>query len=326
MPANLSPVYLAAEARFRSATDSVEKIAALEEMLRLVPKHKGTDKLQGDIKARLAKLRKLPKKKGSKGFSRHIPRQGAGQVALVGPPNAGKSALVGFLTHADPKVASYPFTTTEPSPGMMPFENIAFQLIDLPPLSDEHVESWVYDLVRASDLIWLVMGSADSLEGFDLCRRLLSEKHLEVIAAGTPLPGEIPLGWAYKPALLVLTGADLPESADNVATFRELDEAHWPVILVSGLDGQGSDALKLATLEAMHIIRVYTKQPGKPADRDQPFTLPQGSTLSDLARLIHKDIAASMKFARIWGGSVFDGQTVQGEHVLEEGDIVEIHA
>ena len=158
MPANLPPPYIKAEARFRAAETAEAKIDALEEMLRLIPKHKGTDKLQADLKARLAKLRRQPKKKGAARSASHmIPHEGAGQIVLVGPPNSGKSSLVDALTHATPQVAEYPFTTREPQPGMMQYEDIAMQLIDMPPLSREHVDPWVYDLVRRADLLWLVV-------------------------------------------------------------------------------------------------------------------------------------------------------------------------
>ncbi|MCX6553014.1 MAG: 50S ribosome-binding GTPase, partial [Acidobacteria bacterium] len=123
MPANLSPEYHRAEERLRGARSPDEKIAALEEMLRVIPKHKGTDHMQADLKGRIAKLRKEIGKKGGKGgFTFIVPREGAGQVAIAGPPNSGKSSLVRALTRATPAVGSYPFTTREPVPGMMPFE------------------------------------------------------------------------------------------------------------------------------------------------------------------------------------------------------------
>ncbi len=325
MPANLSPEYYEAEQRYRTAKSVEEKILALEEMLRVIPKHKGTDKLQADIKARLAKLRRQPKKKGAKGFSRHIPKQGAGQVALVGPPNAGKSTLVAGLTHASPEVAPYPFTTREATPGMMPFEDIAFQLIDLPPLCEEHVEPWVYDLIRVSDLVWLVVDHANSLDGIEPCQRLLSARHLQLFPADGAPPEDPPPGTACKPTLLVVTGADRPSAEENLEILEGLLDRRWPTLAVSGTEGKNLDSLKQATFESLRIMRIYTKQPGKPAKDDHPFTLPVGATVAELARSIHKEMQSQLKFARIWGPSAFDGQTVQGEHVLQEGDLVELH-
>jgi ribosome-interacting GTPase 1 len=104
-----------------------------------------------------------------------------------------------------------------------------------------------------------------------------------------------------------------------------LTECRWPIHGVSTVTGEGLDALRRRTFELLDIIRVYTKQPGKRTERDTPFTLPRGATVGELAVRIHKDVAATMKFARVWGPSVFDGQSVHQDHVLAEGDVVEIH-
>ena len=325
MSANLPPAYHEAERRFRAAGTPEAQVAALEEMLRLIPKHKGTEKLQAGIKSRISKLKHQPAQKGgARSFSHHVPHEGAGQVALVGPPNAGKSSLVARLTDATAEVAEYPFTTREVLPAMMRYEDIAFQLLDLPPLSKEHVEPWVYDVIRQADLFWLVVDQSNSLDQLEETRRLLRSKHIEPV----PWPGtdtEIEKGVIGRPSLLVVTGLDRPESAEDLEILEELLEDPWPTLPVSSLDGSGLDALGKKTFEALEIIRVYTKRPGKPADRNRPFTLPRGATIRDLARTIHKDLVEDLKSARIWGANVFDGQTVQRDHVLDEGDIVEIH-
>lgn len=348
MPANLPPPYHKAEDRYRAAKTTEEKIEALEEMLRLMPKHKGTDALQADVKSRIAKLRKQPEKKSARaGHSYMIPRSGAGQIALVGPPNAGKSSLVARLTHATPEVAEYPFTTREPIPGMMPFEDVAFQLIDLPAISSEHVEPWVFDLIRRADLLWIVLSAQSALEEMEEVRGLLEAKHIGITpatpgvadaasaagsAAATPAEDagatgdEVPSGLITKKCLLIVTGLDRPGAPDDVATLGELLADSWRPIGVSCTTAEGLGGLGKVTFDAMNVIRVYTKEPGKPADRKAPFTLPRGATLGDLAERIHKDILAGLKYARIWGTHTFDGQTVQREHVLHEGDIVEIHA
>jgi hypothetical protein len=326
MPANLTPEYHRAEQQFRAAKTPEERLEALEEMLRTVPKHKGTDHLQADLKSRIAKLRKEPGKKGSRGgFSYIIPREGAGQVAIAGPPNSGKSSLVRALTHATPAVGEYPFTTREATPGMMPFEDIAFQLIDLPPLSEQHVETWMIDLVRHADLVWLVVGGSTALEGFDEARRVLEARGVGLFPAGpSPLRAEDGPR-VLKPALIVISGLDKPGVAGSVEALEELLERRWPIVAVSSASGDGLDALKRRTFDAFEIVRVYSKEPGKPPDRRAPFTLPRGATVADLAARIHKDVAEAMKFARVWGTSTFDGQAVQREHVLAEGDVVEIH-
>jgi hypothetical protein len=327
MPANLTPDYHRAEERFRAAKTTEERIAALEEMLRVIPKHKGTDGLQGDLKARLAKLRKEPPKKGAKASHSHtIPREGAGQVALVGPPNSGKSALVTALTHATPAVADYPFTTREATPGMMHFEDVAFQLVDLPPVSAQHLEPWVFDLVRAADLVWLVLDGASALEGLDEVRAQLAAHHIALQPAGRPRVPPGPDAHFECAALIVFTGLDKPGVAEAIDVMDELLERRWPIVAVSSLTSAALGDLRKRTFEAFDIIRVYTKEPGKPADRSAPFTLPRGSTVADLATRIHKDLAATMKFARVWGTSAFDGAAVHKDHVLTEGDVVEIHS
>jgi ribosome-interacting GTPase 1 len=324
MPANLSPEYHRAEERLRAARSANDKIAALEEMLRVIPKHKGTDHMQADLKSRIAKLRKEGGKKGGKaGFSYIIPREGAGQVALAGPPNSGKSSLVRALTHASPAVGDYPFTTREPVPGMMPFEDIAFQLVDLPPLSEQHVEPWVLDLIRYADLVWVVLDGEQAIEGFDEARRVLEARNVGLYPAGTE-PRYITAA-VQKKALVVVTGLDKPGVADSIPVVAELLEGRWPVVGVSARSGMGLDGLARRTFEAFGIMRVYTKQPGRPRDGSAPFALPLGSTVGDLAERIHKDLLDTMTFARVWGTSAFDGQAVQKDHVLAEGDIVEIH-
>jgi ribosome-interacting GTPase 1 len=312
MPANLTPDYHRAEDNFRQAKTVEAKIEALEEMLRVVPKHKGTDGLQADLKARISKLKKQPASKAGRVAHSHlIPREGAGQIALVGPPNTGKSSLVAALTHARPAIAEYPFTTREATPGMMKFEDIAFQLIDLPPLNEEHVEPWVFDMVRRADLLWIVVTVENAVDGLELTRRVLHSKGIEIEAV--------------KRALVVTTGIDREGGEEDVAIVDELLDHRWPLTPVSATTQRGLDELARRTFAAMSIVRVYTKQPGKPADRAAPFTLPNGATVGDLAARVHKDLAASMRHARLWGPSAFDGQVVHADHVLVEGDVVEIH-
>jgi ribosome-interacting GTPase 1 len=327
MPANLTPEYHRAEEHFRHAKSVEDRIAALEEMLRVIPKHKGTDHMQADLKARIAKARKESGKKGGKaGFSYIVPREGAGQIALVGPPNSGKSLLVATLTHAKPAVADYPFTTTEPTPGMMAFEDLQFQLLDLPPVSSAHVDPFVFDLVRHADMVWVVVDAREALEGFEETRRLLDARRIELVP-GLGAPSVPSDGWrTVRKALVVLTHADIEAAADAVTVVDELLERRWPLVPVSASTGAGLESLRRRTFEAFGIIRVYTKQPGKPADRSAPFALPRGATVGDLAARIHKDLLADLRFARVWGPSAFDGQTVQRDHTLAEGDVVEIHA
>jgi len=324
MPANLPPPYLKADERYRAARTPEEKIAALEEMIRLIPKHKGTDRLQGDLKARLAKLRRVPQQKAGTRSAHLVVHEGAGQVALVGPPNAGKSTLVDALTHAEPVVADYPFSTREPQPGMMAFEDVAIQLVDLPPVSREHVEPWVFDLIRRADLLWVVLEAATALEEWETIRELLEAKRIRIHPAGSASPGaDGPEFWI--PALLLVTGLDRPAGQENLEAFRELVDEAWPPLGLAAPEGRGLEPLRKRTFDALGIIRVYTKEPGKEPDLEKPFTLPHGATVEDLARRIHKEVLAQLQFAKLWGPGVFDGQRVQVDHVLVEGNVVELH-
>jgi ribosome-interacting GTPase 1 len=325
VPANLTPEYHRAEERLRQARSPEDRLAALEEMLRVIPKHKGTDHMQADLRGRIARLRKEAVKPGGRGgFSHVIPHEGAGQVALLGPPNSGKSSLVRALTHATPAVGDYPFTTREATPGMMRFEDLAFQLVDLPPLSSVHVEPWLFDLVRHADLAWIVLDGRDPLDAFDDVQRLLAPKRIELRPALSPSAVESDGSRTVRRALVVLTRADQMEEG-TIALVDEMLGGRWPLVPVSVVTGSGLDTLRRQTFEAFDVIRVYTKEPGKPADRRAPFALPRGATIGDLAARIHKDLLVGLKFARVWGPSAFDGQAVQRDHVLAEGDVVELH-
>lgn len=326
MPTNVPPQYKEAEARYRAASTPEEKVDALEEMLRLVPKHKGTEKLQADLKARLSRLRREPERKaGARGAGHLVSREGAGQIALAGPPNSGKSSLVDRLTHASPRVADYPYSTRESVPGMMPYLDVAIQLVDLPPVGEEHVEPWVFDLIRRADMVWVVVRVAESLDGFETIENLLAAKHIGLLPPGESPPEDAADPMVWQKALVVLTMGDGTGAAADRDAFAELLGPRWTPYLVSSRTGSGLEELAGASFRGLDVIRIYTKHPGKPPDTERPFTVPRGATVRDLATVIHREIAEGFKFARLWGRSVFDGQRVQGEHILEEGDIVEIH-
>ncbi len=326
MPANLSPEYLEAEQRFKDARSPGEKIAALEEMLATIPKHKGTEKMQGELKRKLSKLRGEKTKKTA---TKHAPpvyyveREGAGQLALVGPPNSGKSSLVARLTHATPEVADYPFTTRLPLPAMMPFENIQIQLVDLPPLHPDSPETWVAQAVRNADAVALVvdLGEAAVLEQLTDTLALLEQGKISV----GPPPTELPRGFVHKPALLVGNKCDRPAARDNFDILAELWKDRFRLLALSTRRGENLDTFPRAVFELLGIVRVYTKVPGKKPDLTAPFVLPRGSTVYDVAERVHKDFVARLKFARLWGGGKFEGQMVQRDYIVEDNDVLELH-
>jgi ribosome-interacting GTPase 1 len=195
MPANLPPQYYELEREYRAERDPREKLRLAEELLRMMPKHKGTDKLQADMKAKISKLKKQiggeEKSHGARTASSHdyIPKEGAGQIIFIGPPNCGKSSLVDSFTNAKPVVADYPFSTREPQAGMMTFETIQLQLIDTPPISEEHYDNYLSNLIRIADIVILVADLADP-QMADHIRTVLSKLEEKRILLRSQVEGE----------------------------------------------------------------------------------------------------------------------------------------
>jgi small GTP-binding protein len=311
MSANLSPEYISAERDYKSAQSHDEKLAALERMLSTIPKHKGTEKLQADIKRRLSRLRKEGQKKGPRMTPFWIvKKEGAGQVALTGPPNAGKSQLVAALTHAHPEVAAYPFTTRKPVPGMMNYQNVQIQLIDLPPISAEFTESWIPQVIRTADLSLLVVDTSDVavLEEIEFVLALYEQHRLS------------------PPELLLGNKSDLPGALENLEALRELYGDRFRYLPVSATRGDGLDLLARQIFLDLNLVRFYSKPPGKPADMSKPYVLHRGQTVVDAAREVHRDFADAMKFTRLYHiDGHHSGLMVERTHVVEDQDILEFH-
>jgi ribosome-interacting GTPase 1 len=326
MPTNLPPEYFDVEKRYRAARTPAEKLACIEEMLTIIPKHKGTDKLRADLRKRVSKLKSAAEAK--KSIARHesayhINKEGAGQVVIVGPTNVGKSALVAALTHAAPEVADFPLTTWKPTPGMMPVENIQIQLIDTAPLSKEYVDPEMMDLIRRCDLVLLMVDlQADPLQQFEDTVSILEGNRIVPLRLKdryTDRRGICPV-----PFLIMANKNDDAATDENLDIFRELLGDNWPIVAASVTTGRNMDFLKATILERLNIIRVYSKSPGKKPDLSSPFVLKIGSTVADFAVKVHLDFATKLKFAKVWGSSVFDGQMVQRDYVLHDGDVVEL--
>ena len=327
MPANLPPTYFEAEKRYREAKTPAEGIAALEEMLAIMPKHKGTDKLKADLRRRISKLKskqQQKKKLGRRDRGYTIEREGVGQVVLLGTPNVGKSALVAALTNADPPVADFPHSTWKPTPGMMYFENLQIQLIDTPPVSKEYTEPWLLDIVRRANIILIVVDvQTDPMQQLE--ETVLFLKDNRIAPLGLADLYEVRDRWTFVPFLVAANKSDDRSTEENFEIFKSLVEDDWPLIPVSAKTGHNFDLLKQILFTSLEIIRVYTKTPGKEPELKAPFVLKKGSRLEDLASKIHKDFLQKLRYAKVWGKDVYDGQMVQRDHVLQDGDIVELH-
>jgi ribosome-interacting GTPase 1 len=330
MAANLTPQYLKAEEEYRRAQTTADELRWLEVMFREMPKHKSSEKLQADLKQKISRAKKdleAERKSPKAAHGVRIPRQGAGTAVLIGGPNSGKSRLLAALTRAQPEVAPYPFTTHHPLPGMMPWEDVMVQLIDTPPITRDFLEPYLQGMIRAADVVVLLvdLGTDDGIEQLqELLDRLNGTK---TRLARTSHLDDDDVGLSYTQTLVAPNKIDLPEAADRLTLLHELRPLDFPEYVISAEHGPGLEALKNAIYASLGVIRVYTKLPThKEADFDRPFTLRQGGTVLDVAELVHKDIAATLKHARIWGQGVHDGTVVKGDHVLHDRDIIELHA
>jgi ribosome-interacting GTPase 1 len=253
-----------------------------------------------------------------------IDKEGVAQVAVIGPPNVGKSSLVSALTNASPEITDFPHTTYTPTPGMAVYENIQFQLVDTPPIAKGYVDSWMVDLIRRADIVLILLDlHTNTLQGYEDTTLALEE--MRVFAEGFPIPEDLNKRPFLKKICVVVNKVDAPGDVEDYEVFLELAQVELPGKGISVQTGFNLDELLEMIYELSGIIRVYTKAPGKTPDFKSPFALAKGSTLGDLACRIHGDFLEQLKYARMWGRSVHDGQMVQRDYVLQDGDIAEIH-
>jgi len=341
MAANLSPEYKEAEAAYKKAREPKERLECLRQMLRTIPKHKGTEHLQADIKTRIKQLSEelaQPKKGGpARGGPAQVVRpEGAAQVALLGPPNVGKSSLHARLTGSHAEIGPYPFTTQALEPGMLPYEDIHFQLVDLPPISAEFVVPWLTNALQPADGALLIVDLAqpDCVDHVSVVTRLLGERKVVLASRWQRSADSAPAGEELDdpfrielPTLLIANKADLTQSPEEeLQTLRELAGVDFRGLAVSATTGQGVDRVGRALFELLGIVRVYTKAPGRPADMGRPFTLRSGDSVGDVAAQVHRGLATTIKYARLWQRGDQNPQQVSRDHRVHDGDVVELHS
>ena len=339
MPANVTPAYKAAEAAFRKARDPEDRLEGLREMYRTIPKHKGTEHIRADIKTRMKELTEQlagPQKGGARsGPATVIRPDGAAQIAIIGPPNSGKSALHTRLSGSHSPSEPYPFATQFPQPGMMPVDDIHLQLIDLPSISPEHPIPWIGNALQPADCCLLVVDLAHpgTIDRVTALHENLAERRIHLVdiwpKRGEPtlsIPELDPFA-VYLPTILVVNKIDLESDyLEDVEVFEELTGYTYPYLGVSATTGAGLEDLGHWLTDQLGVVRVYTKIPGQPPDMTRPFTVRHGETVHDVARLVHKDVARGLKYARVWGTASFDGQQVGPDHGVTDGDVLELHA
>jgi len=387
MPSNVTPEYLKAEDVYKSAKSPKEKLVALELMLSTIPKHKGTEKMQLQIKRNLSKLKKEVekekelKKGGTGGASFFVRKEGAAQVALAGLPNSGKSTILNKLTGRDVGIGDYAFTTVKPTPAMLQYKGIQIQLVDMPGLIEgvslgKGMGGPLISAIRAVDAIMILVDlSVDPVKDLELILKELEAKGLrlnkkvpnieiqKIPTGGIEIIGDnfliecnsqdvkkilqeervhnaiitikepvtltdifevLDSSLEYKKAIIIGTKGDLPGSKEGLERL-EKHVKNFKVFPISAINNVNLDILPSEIFSILGIIRVYTRSPGKEID-NAAMPMKIDSTALDAAKKVHKNLYKNFKFARVWGNSAkFDGQRVGPEHVLRDGDIIEIH-
>jgi len=330
MAANLTPQYHEADAKYRAATTPEEKLAALEEMWRELPKHKSSEKLQADLKKKLSAARKAVQQGGKKGATKadpfHLPKSGAGQVVLIGTPNVGKSSIVGGLTNAHVKIAEYPFATPLPVAGAVPYEDVKIQVIDTPPITADHIPPGFPGLWRLADALIVVVDlSCDSvLDDAETCLSNLADRSIELTDGPRRLPEE-PGAMLKVPGLLLANKIDMPGASDNLEMLRELYDSKVRIEPMSTVETDRLALIPELLFRLVRVIRVYAKPPHKKPDLHEPFVVPVGADIHELARKVYRGLEDKVRSARLWGHGVVDGQNVHLDHILHDKDIVELH-
>jgi ribosome-interacting GTPase 1 len=228
---------------------------------------------------------------------------------------------VASITNASPTVAEYPFTTYAASPGMMEFENIQIQLIDTPPLVPQSIEWWLPPMLRRADALLIMVDLNDA--PLDHVESVMVQ--LEKMRIGIGVEKAEQEFLTRKKVLVIGNKVDLEGAREKYAALQNKHRGQLPVIAISAKEKTGLEELKFKIYQVLDIIRVYTKVPGQKPDFADPIILERGNTLADAAEAVHKDFRARLKYARVWGSGKHDGIMVKRDHILQDGDVIELH-
>jgi len=299
MPINAGYEYFNAEKAYIDAKTPEEKITALEELIRKAPKHKGSENLLSELKTRLKKLKEKSERVRKMGGGKKGVKKEGFQVVLVGLANSGKSSLLAVLTNAQPAVSPYPFSTLEPALGTMDYEGVRAQIVDLPSVGHGNFDAGV---VNTADCILLVLERIEDVE------------ELASILSRAP-----------SKRIMALTKLDLLSPDEHRKLDARCRSRRFDYVLVSSVSGEGVVALKRRIFEMMKVIRVYTKEPGKPP-AVLPVVLPIGSSVKDVAESIRNGFYLTVRESRVTGPSAkFANQKAGLAHELKDMDVVEFH-
>jgi small GTP-binding protein len=304
MPANLPPQFFELQKKLNQVKEVQEKIEILEEMLAICPKHKGTERVQEEIKKKISKLKKEKPKKAKKEEIYFVKKEGAGQVLILGPPNSGKTSLINALCNTNFKVADYPFATQLPTPGMLKYENLLIQIVDMPPLTKEFKPGWMKNLAKQADLVLLLMDLNEEPD-----KQL---KELTEILEEWKVPKEN--------IFLVWNKLDLDSARVHFEKFKNQTK----MFAISVVERIGIEDLKRKIFERLKIIRVYAKEPRKEIDFENPFILKRNTKLIDFVKEINKEWAEKFKGARLYQDDLKNFKVVGRDYILKDGDIIEI--
>jgi ribosome-interacting GTPase 1 len=358
MSTNAGLGYAIAQKKLAEAKTPEERLAALLEMQSEAPKHKGAERLRADLNKKVAEARSeiersraVSSKKGSASVSMYVKKDGAGQIVIVGLPNSGKSWLLNKLVGKEiAEVTPYPFATKEPVPAMFNYEGALIQIVELPALIEGSAEGKaqgreIIGVVRNSDAVLFTINSDEQkrvlLNEMEKSYVYINRTRPPIAVKGSSFPGiqisgkeflKFPVlqlemylkNSGYQNCQVIISGPI--NSLGDVAEAMNEKICYKKAVFVNPyeINDHSIVDLKDQLFLVLDLVLVFTKKPGKEADMSDPLALPKGSTIFDLAKLLHKDFAKNLKFAKVWGSTKFPGQTVGPDFVLKNKDIVEI--